>query len=240
VQAQLRGTGVALPARDVIQLWLATTGAVAFVLAAVSPVMALAGVVMIVAATPAVPVALRRRQNHARIAALPSLLDDVAHHLRAGGTVLTALDGIAASAHAFAGDCATAVARTRAGLTLEHALIVWAGECGGPGARAVAGALGVAAQTGGQSAVALDGMAAGLRDEQAVAAESAALAAQARLSAAVVALAPLGFLGFSALTGGGAANFLTRSAIGRACFGCGVALDALAAMWMRRIVRVAP
>jgi Flp pilus assembly protein TadB len=66
--------------------------------------------------------------------------------------------------------------------------------------------------------------------------EARALAAQARLSAVVVGAAPVASLPVSISVDGRLLAALTHGP-GRACFVAGLALQALAALWMRRILR---
>jgi tight adherence protein B len=103
--------------------------------------------------------------------------------------------------------------------------------------RAVAGALAVATTVGGRAADALDGLAASLRERLGAAAEARALSSQARLSAMVVGAAPMGYLAFSALVDPSSVSVLLTTATGRVCLAVGVVLDALAVLWMRRVVR---
>jgi Flp pilus assembly protein TadB len=70
-------------------------------------------------------------------------------------------------------------------------------------------------------------------------AEAHALSAQARLSAVVVGAAPLGYLAFSAMVDARAVTALVGTGVGRVCLVAGLALEALAALWIRRILRSA-
>ena len=106
-----------------------------------------------------------------------------------------------------------------------------------PEVAAVAAALQVTAGAGGPGASALEGLAAGIRDRVDAAAEVAALSAQARLSAIVVGSAPLASLALSLLADRRVAPTLVMTADGRACLLTGLVLEALAAVWMRRIMR---
>jgi tight adherence protein B len=90
---------------------------------------------------------------------------------------------------------------------------------------------------GGRAAAALDGLATSLRARLDAAAEAHALSAQARLSAVVVGVAPLGYLVFSTLIDRRAITVLLATGIGRLCLAIGLGLEALAALWIRRIVR---
>ena len=185
---------------------------------------------------------LRRRRAAALTAALPDVLERVAGDLRAGTAPLAALAGVAGGAD-LPDELAADLARTveRAGdQGLEPALQAWAAERPLPAVGAAAGALQVAAGVGGPAAAALDGLAAGLRDGQDAVAEVAALSAQARLSAIVVGAAPLVSLTLSLSVDRRVAPALVGTAAGRTCLLAGLAAEALAALWMRRIVRCGP
>lgn len=85
----------------------------------------------------------------------------------------------------------------------------------------------------------IDGVAASLRANLAVAAEVRALSSQARYSAMVIALAPLAFGVVAASADGRTADFLLRTRVGVACLAAGVALDVIGAWWMHRITKAA-
>jgi tight adherence protein B len=180
-----------------------------------------------------------RRHTAAMVAALPDVLERVAGGLRSGAAPLVALSDAADGAdlpEALASDLARVVEQAgRHGL--EPALAGWAQDRSLPAVAATAAALGVTARTGGPAAPALDGLASGLRAQHDAAGEVAALSAQARLSAIVVGTAPLVSLALSLLVDPRVAPTLTGTAPGRACLMSGAGLQALAALWMRRIVR---
>ena len=69
-------------------------------------------------------------------------------------------------------------------------------------------------------------------------AEVAAMASQARASALVITIAPLAFAALAAATDDRTAAFLLRSPLGVACLAAGLALDVVAAVWMRRLTRI--
>ena len=95
----------------------------------------------------------------------------------------------------------------------------------------------MAAALGGRAADAIDGLATSLRHRLDAAAEARALSSQARLSAVVVGAAPIGYLAFSSLVDQRAVGVLVGTGVGRVCLVVGIALEALAALWIRRIVR---
>ena len=103
-----------------------------------------------------------------------------------------------------------------------------------------AGALAVATTVGGRAADAIDGLASSLRGRLDASSEARALSAQSRLSAVVVGAAPLGYLAFSSLIDPGSAAALVGTGVGRVCLIVGLALEGLAAVWIRRIVRSEP
>jgi len=181
----------------------------------------------------------RRRRVTEVEAALPDLLERVAGELRAGAAPPAALRAAAGGTDlpvALRADLARVVARVeRDGL--GPAVGAWAEERPVPAVAAVAAALDVAVGAGGPAAPALEGLAAGLRDRQDALAEVAALSAQARLSAVVVGSAPVASLGLSLLCDRRVAATLVATGRGRACLLSGVALEALAAVWMARILR---
>jgi tight adherence protein B len=182
---------------------------------------------------------IRRRREAALLAALPDVLERVAADLRAGATPLLALAEAAGGAELPAGlatDLARVVERAAEG-GLGPALATWAGERPLAAVAAAAAALEVTITAGGPAAPALDGLAAGLRDRHDTAAEAAALSAQARLSAIVVGAAPAASLALSLLADRRVAATLVGTAAGRFCLTTGIGLEALAAVWMRRILR---
>jgi tight adherence protein B len=174
------------------------------------------------------------------VAGLPGFVEFVAAQLRSGHTVPSALLAAGDRPGPLGGDARRVQQRLALGATLPDALARWAGERRSEPAAAVAGALSVAAETGGAAATALDGLARSLRDALGAHAEAAALSAQARLSAIVVGVAPIAYLLFAAATDPHAAATLVSTASGRVCLGLGLGLDALGATWMRQITRSAP
>ena len=104
-----------------------------------------------------------------------------------------------------------------------------------PSVRLTVGALVLATQTGGPPARVIEDVASAIRSRQQVAREAHALAAQARLSALVVGVAPLGFMVITCLTDPRNAHVLFGTPVGITCVVAGLGLDALGAMWMHRM-----
>lgn len=179
---------------------------------------------------------LRSRADRAVERDLPDALDAVARSLRSGSSLRQAVEEASESAAGSLGGDLDRVRRAlHHGEPLADALGRWTAERPLPGVRLSVAALSLGAETGGASAQAVDGVAATLRTNLAIAGEVRALSSQARLSALVIALAPLAFAFLAATTDGSTASFLLRTPLGVACLLLGLVLDAIGWLWMRRI-----
>jgi tight adherence protein B len=235
--AALYDADVSWTPEEAVEYWSIGVLAAALLAAALAPVLVILAGLAAVAGGP-FGLALRRSRREQRFAAgLPPALEGIAAELRGGGTVGGALDRLAETSEPVAGDLRRVRARTRLGLPLTEALAAWPSEHDAPGVRAAAGALSVATTMGGRAADAIDGLASSLRQRLDAVAEARALSAQARLSAVVVGVAPLGYLAFSALVDPAAVTVLIDTGVGRACLVVGLGLEALAGAWIRRILR---
>lgn len=219
-----------------IELWGIGVLAVVIVTLAVSPVMVVVTGPAVIVAGPVGLWLLRARRDQRFAVELPSALEHVAAELRGGGTVISALARLGAAPGAVATDLRRVQARTQLGLSLVDSLERWPTEHDAPGVRAAAGAFAVAASLGGSAADAIDGLATSLRHRRDAAAEARALSSQARLSAVVVGAAPVGYLVFSSVVDPASVGVLTGTGVGRVCLVIGVALECVAALWIRRIV----
>jgi tight adherence protein B len=235
----LRDADVPWSPEQAVEYWGIAVAAVTLPAAALSPVLAGFGVVVAVAAGPVALLLARSRREHAFTAGLPGALEQVAAELRGGGTVAAAVEVLAVGGGAVGADLRRVHGRTQLGLPLADALAGWPSDHDARGVRAAAGALAVAATMGGRAADAIDGLASSLRHRLDAVAEARSLSAQARLSAVVVGAAPLGYLAFSALIDPAAVTTLIGTGVGRVCVVVGLALESLAALWIRRILRSA-
>ena len=188
------------------------------------------------------PVRHQRWQTRRHYAdGLPSLLDDVARAVRSGSSLAQACAEAAAGSDAVRVELAAVVARADRGLPLATALGHWSRHHPSTDVRLAGAALSLAASAGGAQARAVDGVASTVRERRAMAAEVRAESAQARLSAIVIGLLPIAFLLWALTTDGRTAAFLVADPIGWLCLAAGLALEALGALWMRRILKaVAP
>lgn len=172
---------------------------------------------------------------------MPLAMEDVARGLRTGASLRQAVAEAAITAPGPVGDDLRRVAAlVDHGAPLTAALEWWVSHRPLPGVRLAAAALALGAETGGAQARAVDGVAATLRERIAAAAEVRAQATQARVSAAVIALAPIAFCALAAATDPRTATFLFRTPIGLVFLASGLGLDALGAFWMNRLTRVQP
>ena len=235
----LRDADVSWTPEEAVAYWGIAGAAGALLAAALAPVLAVPAVLAVGAAGPVALVFARSRRERAFVAGLPAALEQVAAELRGGGTVAAAVDRLAAERSAVSADLRRVRVRTQLGLPLAEALAGWPADHDAPGVRAAAGALAVATTLGGRAAEAIDGLASSLRHRLDAVAEARSLSAQARLSAVVVGAAPLGYLAFSAMVDPAAVTALVATGVGRVCLVVGLGLEALAGLWIRRILRSA-
>ena len=199
---------------------------------------ALAALVAVVAAgVPVVGLRWAGARARARYrAALPLALEEVARSLRSGTSLVLALGEAAAADGPAAADLRCVVSDT-ALYSIVVALERWADHRPDPEVRLAAAALAMGVETGGAAAQAVDGVAAGLRQRLTAAAEASAAGAQARLSALVIAAAPVGFAVVVGATDPTATGFLFRTRTGLVFLVAGLTLDGLGAWWMARVTR---
>lgn len=222
---------------------LATTGVAAGLgLAGLVSLAGPIGLVLAAVVGPAVPVALRhrRRAERARLRRrqLPAALDRLATALRGGSSVPTALAEAGAMTPPPVGPELVGLGRqANAGQTVADVLDGWSARHDDAGTRLAATALTLATAVGGAPGQAVDGVAATLRERVDLADERRALASQARLSALVLAAAPVGFAALLGLADGRTASFLLRTPTGWVCLIVGLGLDAAGAWWMTRLTR---
>lgn len=138
-----------------------------------------------------------------------------------------------------AAELRSVVERVERGLALAPSLEQWALEQPLPEVRLVATALGVLAEAGGNAAQVVESVAATLRERHAAAEEVRVQSVQARLSATVIALLPVGFTVWCITTDPRAASFLLGTAAGWLCLAGGLAMLAAGGWWMARIIRSA-
>lgn len=245
VAAALADADLPVPAAMAWTGWLAAlAGGVLIALVAGGP--GLAGVAAVaLGAGPALVVRTRSGRADARIEqALPAALEAVARSLRSGASLRQAVEeagraSAGGGGRALAAELSRAAAEAAQGASLVAALEAVAVRRPLPGVRLGVAALCLGAETGGAQARAVDGVAATVRERLAVAAELRALSSQARISALVIGLAPVGFGAFAAATDPRTAEFMLHTPAGLALLVAGLTLDALGWLWMQRLAKVA-
>lgn len=182
--------------------------------------------------------ASRERAGRVFDRALPGLLDAWARNVRGGLAPAAALvDAVAGSGAAVRRALAPVVRSLERGASLEEAVAERWPTRPGPAGPLVTAAVAVSHPLGGLRAQGIDAVAATVREHAGLEAEKHVQAAQARVSAVVMTVAPLLFCAFLVLRDGEASAFLLRSPLGVACGALGVGLDLLAGVWMRTAVR---
>jgi tight adherence protein B len=170
-------------------------------------------------------------------------LDQIARAVAAGLSLTVAVEQLTpAPAHRpFAALLAPAVVEHRLGLPFADALARTADRLGrddaAPEPALAMTVLEFAARHGGVPAIALDRAAASVRERRAVVAERAVQSAQARMSALVLTLLPLGFAVWTLSTDQRVRTFLAGSPLGWGIIAAGLASNALGWLWMRRLIR---
>lgn len=162
---------------------------------------------------------------------IPQALELIARALRAGASLRTAIDTVAAELPETG--LSWVVDRAQSGVSLSDALDRWAE---GDTDRQTAAALLVLGHSSGAAmASSLDRAAASIRQRQALSDEIRALTAQTRASGIVVAVAPAGFAAIIALVDRDAVRVLLTTPIGLVSLAVGLTLECLGVWWMSRL-----
>lgn len=187
-----------------------------------------------------------------RATSLPDALDAMCRFLRAGHSVPAAL---AAAAGECCGPIAVQwsdlVASVSSGADLGDAVRAWGARSSGHRSvtksrrrRATpsrsdealaAAAISIGVAFGGPRADAIEAVAQTLRERASLGAQLRGFAAQARLSAIVISLAPLVFMSITVASDAASREVMLGSSAGRACLVVGVTLDGIGWWWMGRI-----
>jgi tight adherence protein B len=208
--------------------------------------MSLGGVpaaVILGAAGAIVPAVLARRGRARRSALLEEqlleLVSSLAAAVRSGRSLEQALVVAAERLEAPLGASVAAIGdRVALGVPLEDAVGRWAEDLGSPETRLVAGVLRMHRRAGGGLARPLEELAETLRARRAGARELRSLTAQARLSAAILGLLPVGFFLFLSVVSRRDIEAAIATPAGLGAIGVGAALQGAAFVWIRSLLRV--
>ena len=166
----------------------------------------------------------RRPPDHA------ALLDAIARQVRSGSSLTSAL--VEEVDHS--SPLGAVEDRLTAGASLAEALAEI--EPSDADLALVLQALSATALLGGPIAATLDQAATVLRERTAARAERRAHGSQARLSARVLTVVPLGFAGWSAVASQRTREVYVATVAGGVCALCGLALNIIGWQWMKRII----
>ena len=236
----LERAGLAMTLPDLVLLTgiaTALLGAVGAVLG--GPVLAVLGALGApLAARVLVSVRTRRRQ-----AAFADQLDDslqlMASSLRAGHSLLRAVDSVAGEAAApTSEEFARVVNETRVGRDLGDALDEVAARTGSEDFRWVAQAIAIHREVGGNLAEVLDVVGNTIRERNALRRQVKALSAEGKLSAIVLMLLPFGVGGFIALTNPDYLARFTQSPAGYGMLAVVALLLLTGAAWLKKTVSI--
>lgn len=181
-----------------------------------------------------------RKARRAAQEQLPETIGALADAIRAGMTLPEALAFAADDAQGvLSGQLHSLVEAVDDGLPLEDALQRWLEAADDDRSIGLLVAvLSLQRRAGGDISTILDGVGRTIRDRVKSTREVASMTAQSRLSAAVIVLLPVGFLGFLAVTSPSDLAAALSSPIGMAAMAAGLLLDGLAFLWMRSLLRV--
>ena len=182
----------------------------------------------------------RRRARDRFDAAIPRLAEGIARSLRSGTSLTQALwDGAESVGDPIESSAAFVRRKVDAGESLHVALRHWAAEHSFDDLHTLVVVCSLGARVGGQLARSFEGCAASMRTRREVAAEVRALSSQARASMIMLAALPVGVAAFMSLLDERIARFLLGSSGGALCLAVAAALDTMAFVWMRVMVRSA-
>jgi len=227
-----------LDAKPPVLVGAAGAWMVTVIIGAVAGGAGLAGIVAVGAPVAAVVWARVNASRSARrySAGLPAALEELARGLRTGTSLVGALHDAAAVPGPVAADL-TLVVSDASTIGLTAALDAWAARRPTPAVRLAVASLVMGIDTGGAQAAAIDGTAAGLRQRLTVAADLRAAGAQARLSGAVIALAPVAFAVVASASDPQFRAYLFGTGSGIVLLTLGLLLDGVGTAWMTQLTR---
>ena len=178
-----------------------------------------------------------------RQAAFADQLDDslqlMAGSLRAGHSLLRAVDSVASEADApTSEEFARIVNETRVGRDLNDALDEVAERMGSEDFVWVAQAIAIHREVGGNLAEVLDAVGHTIRERTAIRRQVKALSAEGKLSAIVLMALPFGVFGFISLSNPGYVAKFTESTAGYGMLGAAVVMLLVGGLWLKNTVKI--
>ena len=199
--------------------------------------------VVVVSAVPFGAKLLLRFRASRRQAAFADQLDDslqlMASSLRAGHSLLRAVDSVASEADApTAEEFSRIINETRVGRDLNDALDEVAERMGSDDFTWVAQAIAIHREVGGNLAEVLDAVGHTIRERNAIRRQVKALSAEGKLSAIVLMALPFGVTFFISLTNPGYIAKFTQSTTGYAMLAAALVMLLVGGLWLRSTVRI--
>ena len=180
----------------------------------------------------------RQRLAAKRQVAIPDLVEQLSRCLIIGMPIQLALlrsaDICPSSLRA---DMHTIASAAQLGVPLDTALTNWSQRDETPGVSALVMMLRLGLKSGGVGAPALEALAESLRDALELREEIDSEIAQAKASVIAMVGLPIVMGVGSGVAGGSTGHFLFRTSVGSVVLACGLALDALGALWMHFLVK---
>jgi tight adherence protein B len=238
--AALERAGVAMALSDLVLLvGLATVvlGAFGFVVGGVLLAVVLAALVPL---STKLVLGFRRGRRQAAFAdQLDDSLQLMASSLRAGHSLLRAVDAVSTEAAApTSEEFARIVNETRVGRDLADALDEVAGRMDSDDFRWVAQAIAIHREVGGNLAEVLDTVGHTIRERNAIRRQVKALAAEGKLSAIVLMALPFGIVGFLAVSNPRYLAGFTEGLAGYVMIAVAVLLLLVGALWLKKTVSI--
>lgn len=203
------------------------------------------GAVVVAGAVLVVPtIVARRRRTKVSSLTQDQLADGVsviAAGLRAGRSLRQSFELAAAEIDPPIGPSFDRIGdRVALGDPMDDAVDAWAAEISGADARLAAGVLRLHRRSGGALAATLEELASTLRARRSAARELRSLTAQARLSANILGLLPLGFFAFLSVVARDDMVAAITTPAGSLAIVLGLVLQAGAYVWIRSLLRIEP
>jgi tight adherence protein B len=206
----------------------------------------LGGPIFGVLAAVAVPLGARvfiKLKTSRRQSAFADQLDDslqlMASSLRAGHSIMRALDSVAHEASAPTSEEFTRlINETRVGRDLTEALEEIAERTASEDFAWVAQAIAIQREVGGNLAEVLDAVGHTIRERNAIRRQVKALSAEGKLSAIVLMSLPFGIIGFISMTNPGYLEGFTESALGYGMLAVAAVMMTLGGFWLKNTVKI--
>jgi tight adherence protein B len=181
----------------------------------------------------------RAKRSHELERQLAEVAESTAMAVRSGLSIAQALEFAAEeSTQPMSEVVGNLTQEQRLGVPFEEALRRFAEDLGSPDARLFTLVVGIHARSGGNLAGALDDVAVTIRHRIGVRRELRALSAQGRISGTILGALPVAFFLVLAATSRQDLAPVYRSSAGIAMISAGLAMEALAFLWIRRLLHV--